>query len=474
MELKNTFYGIICSLSFTTVTYSQVGIGTLNPDQSSQLDISATNKGLLVPRVQLTQLSLQAPIIGTATTSLLVFNTRTINDVIPGFYFWNGIKWVKMINKDDIVTFKETVTSLVYDASTQMLTYKDEDNNWNEIKLEGLTGPQGEIGPQGLPGTNGVDGLVGPQGPQGEIGPQGLPGTNGVDGLVGPQGPQGEIGPQGLPGTNGVDGLVGPQGPQGATGPQGLPGTNGVDGTNGIDGLTGPQGPQGEVGPQGLPGTNGVDGAVGPEGPQGPAGAPPTVGAGNLSANDYIAITDGTGTTFKNTAIELDISKVKTDLATGTLSGTGVIGVDTGSNTLLNNANIKINPGTSGQILTTSATGTVAWQTPFKTSTIRRVTASTTFNIIFDEVVLIDASGAGSGTITLDLPATGGFSMLIGRVFTIKRVDDNSAATVRISAGRSRSIDEMESIILLAPKESYQLIIEAIAPTFKYQILSKY
>ena len=53
MELKNTFYGIICSLCFTTVTYSQVGIGTLNPDQSSQLDITTTNKGLLIPRVQL-------------------------------------------------------------------------------------------------------------------------------------------------------------------------------------------------------------------------------------------------------------------------------------------------------------------------------------------------------------------------------------------------------------------------------------
>ena len=450
MELKNTFYGIICSLSLTTVTYGQVGIGTLNPDQSSQLDITATNKGLLVPRVQLTQLSLQTPIIGTATPSLLVFNTQTINDVTPGFYFWSGAKWVRMMNKEDIATFKETVTSLVYDSSTQMLTYKDEDNNWNEIKLEGLTGPQGEVGPQGLPGTNGVDGLVGPQGLQGEVGIQGLPGTNGVDGLVGPQGPQGEVGPQGLPGTNGVDG------------------------TNGIDGLAGPQGPQGEVGPQGLPGTNGVDGAVGPQGPQGPAGAPPTLGAGNLSANDYIAITDGTGTTFKNTAIELDINKVKTDLATGTLSGTGVIGVDTGSNTLLNNANIKINPGTSGQILTTSATGTVAWQTPFKTSAIRRITASTTFNLIFDEVVLIDASGAGSGTITLNLPISSSSSMLIGRVFTVKRVDANSASTVRITSGANPLIDDSQNTIILNSKNSYQFIIETVSPNIKYQILSSY
>ncbi|MFH7000672.1 collagen-like domain-containing protein [Flavobacterium bizetiae] len=551
MELKNTFYGIICSLSFTTVTYSQVGIGTLNPDQSSQLDISATNKGLLVPRVQLTQLSLQAPIIGTAATSLLVFNTQTINDVTPGFYFWNGIKWVRMINKDDIATFKETVTSLVYDASTQMLTYKDEDNNWNEIKLEGLTGPQGEIGPQGLPGTNGVDGLVGPQGlpgtngvdglvgpegpqgPEGEVGPQGLPGTNGVDGLVGPQGPQGEIGPQGLPGTNGVDGLVGPQGlpgtngvdglvgpqgPQGLPGtngvdglegpqgPQGLPGTNGVDGlvgaqglqgeigpqglpgTNGADGLVGPQGPQGlpgtngvdglegPQGPQGLPGTNGADGLVGPEGPQGPAGLAPSLGAGNLSANDYIAVTDGSGTTFKNTTIDLDLNKVKTDLATGTLSGNGVIAIDTGNNALLNNATVKINPGTSGQILTTNSTGAVQWQTPFSTLAIKRVAypGGGSYNIITDDIILIDATGAGSRIIMLKLPELGAIPMLVGKVFTFKRVDTNSAATITIDAGVNGRIDDSATPIVLDPKNSYQFIIEAVSPYYRYQILAKY
>ncbi|CAA9198026.1 hypothetical protein FLA105534_01926 [Flavobacterium bizetiae] len=528
MKLKSTFYGIICSLSFTTVTYSQVGIGTLNPVQSSQLDITATNKGLLIPRVQLTQLSLQAPIIGTAKTSLLVFNTQTINDFTPGFYFWNGIKWVRIINKEDIAAFKETITSLAYDEANQMLTYKDEENNVNEIKLQGLTGPQGEVGPQGLPGTdgadglvgpqgpqgeiglqglpgtNGADGLVGPQGPQGEVGPQGLPGTNGVDGLVGPQGPKGEIGPQGLPGTNGVDGLVGPQGlpgrngvdglagpqgPQGEIGPQGLPGTNGIDGTKGVDGLAGPQGPQGEIGPQGLPGTNGIDGRngvdglagpqgpqgeIGPEGPQGPAGAAPTTGAGNLLANDYIAITDGAGTTFKNTTIDLDINKVKTDLATGTLSGTGVIGIDTGSNALLKNANIKINPGTSGQILTTNAAGSVVWNTPFKTSAIKRIRATADINIIFDEVILIDASSAGSGTIEFHLPASGPLPILIGKVFAVKRVDSNSTAKVQVVSGRNATIDETQTIIDLNPKEAYQFIIEAVAPFYKYQILAKY
>lgn len=33
--------------------YSQVGIGTLDPSKSSQLDVSSTNKGILIPRVRL-------------------------------------------------------------------------------------------------------------------------------------------------------------------------------------------------------------------------------------------------------------------------------------------------------------------------------------------------------------------------------------------------------------------------------------
>lgn len=36
------------------MAYSQVGIGTTNLDPSSVLDIQATSKGLLIPRINLT------------------------------------------------------------------------------------------------------------------------------------------------------------------------------------------------------------------------------------------------------------------------------------------------------------------------------------------------------------------------------------------------------------------------------------
>jgi len=51
--MKNIFFVLILLLS--TISFSQVGIGTTTPDASSVLDITATDAGLLVPRLTTTQ-----------------------------------------------------------------------------------------------------------------------------------------------------------------------------------------------------------------------------------------------------------------------------------------------------------------------------------------------------------------------------------------------------------------------------------
>ena len=70
-------------------TAQNVGIGTPTPDASAQLDITAANKGLLIPRVALTSLT-DAVTITAPATSLLVYNT---NGAVPGgvgFYYNSG------------------------------------------------------------------------------------------------------------------------------------------------------------------------------------------------------------------------------------------------------------------------------------------------------------------------------------------------------------------------------------------------
>ena len=65
---------IFLSLLFiSTLSISQVGIGTTSPDASSVLDITATDAGLLVPRLTTTQ----RDALSSPATGLLIFNTTT-------------------------------------------------------------------------------------------------------------------------------------------------------------------------------------------------------------------------------------------------------------------------------------------------------------------------------------------------------------------------------------------------------------
>ena len=67
------------------------------PDNSAALDIKTSNKGMLLPRIALNSTANAAPVSSPAN-SLLVYNTQTINDVTPGYYYWDSAssKWVKL------------------------------------------------------------------------------------------------------------------------------------------------------------------------------------------------------------------------------------------------------------------------------------------------------------------------------------------------------------------------------------------
>ncbi|WP_167596150.1 hypothetical protein [Leeuwenhoekiella sp. ZYFB001] len=76
------------------ISNAQVGIGTTNPAGGSLLDIESAEKGILIPRVDIADLSTQAPVTGdlTSSESLLVYNTNTTTG--KGFYYWDGTQWV--------------------------------------------------------------------------------------------------------------------------------------------------------------------------------------------------------------------------------------------------------------------------------------------------------------------------------------------------------------------------------------------
>ncbi len=93
---------LLAAISFCflfTKLYAQIGIGTPTPNASAMLDISAANKGLLIPRVNLTSLT-DATTITNPVTSLLVYNTNAALTGSIGYYYNSGTSgspmWTKL------------------------------------------------------------------------------------------------------------------------------------------------------------------------------------------------------------------------------------------------------------------------------------------------------------------------------------------------------------------------------------------
>lgn len=94
------------STRMTLTNSGNLGIGTINPN--GILDLNANNRGILIPRVALTASNVASPIInpngGAIIESTLVYNTAsagtTPNEVVPGFYYWDNTKWVRLGNEN--------------------------------------------------------------------------------------------------------------------------------------------------------------------------------------------------------------------------------------------------------------------------------------------------------------------------------------------------------------------------------------
>lgn len=84
-------YLFILSLFLSSQIFAQTGIGTTTPNASAKLDVYATNKGFLPPRVTLTSVT-DATTIASPAEGLLVYNLGSVG-LQAGYYYWNGANW---------------------------------------------------------------------------------------------------------------------------------------------------------------------------------------------------------------------------------------------------------------------------------------------------------------------------------------------------------------------------------------------
>ncbi len=93
--MKKILFYSLCSFalcySLNVNSQNNVGIGTNTPDANSILELSSTNKGLLIPRLTTVQRTAMNTSLSVAQKGLLVFDTTD-----NSFYFWDGTTWVQV------------------------------------------------------------------------------------------------------------------------------------------------------------------------------------------------------------------------------------------------------------------------------------------------------------------------------------------------------------------------------------------
>lgn len=96
---------------------------SLNPN--AMLQVQSSNKGVLFPNVALTSTLTASPLTA-HVAGMVVYNTATANDVTPGLYQNNGVRWSKLIGGGSAIPAGNTnVVTLevgqTYNYATAML-----------------------------------------------------------------------------------------------------------------------------------------------------------------------------------------------------------------------------------------------------------------------------------------------------------------------------------------------------------------
>lgn len=102
---KKILLTVLCVLSSSYIAFSQnIGINTTGatPADCSMLDVVSSTKGMLIPRVALTDVTVWAPLTGTAVDGVIVYSTANpTGGSGTGYYYWSTAvtaHWVNLLD----------------------------------------------------------------------------------------------------------------------------------------------------------------------------------------------------------------------------------------------------------------------------------------------------------------------------------------------------------------------------------------
>jgi hypothetical protein len=128
MKSKVRTLWVVIGILPTIMSYGQISINTdaSQPDPSAMLDVKSATKGILIPRVNLTSTSSASPVTSPAP-GLLIYNTATTGDIIPGYYYWDGTgAWVRVNSANTPVnTVTKTTNGTLLKTDQFVMTSND-------------------------------------------------------------------------------------------------------------------------------------------------------------------------------------------------------------------------------------------------------------------------------------------------------------------------------------------------------------
>ncbi|WP_312300541.1 hypothetical protein [Chryseobacterium sp.] len=131
--MKKIYMGICLALC-SIFNYGQVGINTSTINDGVALQLEATDKGVLFPRVALVSRTLTSPLASTIPTGTMVFNTATTgvfpNTITQGLHWWSAEEqqWTNINTNIENVIVKYTNTEMSTNYNTTF---------WQNAKLFG-------------------------------------------------------------------------------------------------------------------------------------------------------------------------------------------------------------------------------------------------------------------------------------------------------------------------------------------------
>ena len=90
------------------------------PNKDAILELESTNKGLLFSRISLKSSKDPSP-LAAHTAGMMVYNTQSISDVVPGIYYNDGTKW--------ILARQGQASNISYNPATYTITFTDPSTN---------------------------------------------------------------------------------------------------------------------------------------------------------------------------------------------------------------------------------------------------------------------------------------------------------------------------------------------------------